>query len=66
MAAEQSGDPGRTPGSAEGDLETIEQDLNDKGLSQNANPPASGQDVNQPSSGADHKKTDKVTDKQDN
>lgn len=28
--AEESGDPGRTPGSAEGDEETIEQDLEDK------------------------------------
>ena len=28
----QSGDPGRTPGSAEGDRETVEQDLEEKGL----------------------------------
>lgn len=26
----QSGDPGRTPGSAEGDRETVEEDLRDK------------------------------------
>lgn len=26
----QTGDPGRTPGSAEGDLETVEEDLQDK------------------------------------
>ena len=29
---EESGDPGRTPGSAEGDLETIEADLKEKNL----------------------------------
>ena len=28
----QSGDPGSTPGSAEGDRETVEQDLEEKGL----------------------------------
>lgn len=28
----KSGDPGRTPGSAEGDRETVEQDLKEKGL----------------------------------
>jgi hypothetical protein len=28
--ASQSGDPGRTPGSAEGDRETVEEDLRDK------------------------------------
>ncbi len=28
----QSGDPGRTPGSAEGDRETVEKDLEEKGL----------------------------------
>lgn len=27
---EQSGDPGRTPGSAEGDRETVEEDLREK------------------------------------
>ena len=27
---EDTGDPGRTPGSAEGDLETVEEDLKDK------------------------------------
>ncbi|MBV9209512.1 MAG: hypothetical protein JOZ52_02720 [Acidobacteria bacterium] len=26
----QTGDPGRTPGTAEGDRETVEQDVNDK------------------------------------
>ena len=30
--ASQSGDPGSTPGSAEGDRETVEQDLEEKGL----------------------------------
>lgn len=65
MAAEQSGDPGRTPGSAEGDRETVEQDLDEKGLNKNTNPPTAGQDVNQQSSGADRKKTGKVTDEQD-
>ncbi len=29
----QSGDPGRTPGSAEGDRETVEADLKEKNLS---------------------------------
>ena len=29
---QQSGDPGSTPGSAEGDRETVEQDLEEKGL----------------------------------
>ena len=29
-AQNQSGDPGRTPGTAEGDRETIEQDLSEK------------------------------------
>jgi hypothetical protein len=28
----QSGDPGSTPGSAEGDRETVEKDLEEKGL----------------------------------
>lgn len=28
---ELSGDPGRTPGTAEGDRETVEKDLQDKG-----------------------------------
>jgi hypothetical protein len=28
--AESSGDPGRTPGSAEGDRETVEEDLKEK------------------------------------
>jgi hypothetical protein len=28
----KSGDPGSTPGSAEGDRETVEQDLEEKGL----------------------------------
>lgn len=28
--ASQTGDPGRTPGSAEGERETVEQDLRDK------------------------------------
>ena len=28
---ERSGDPGRTPGTAEGDEETVEQSLGDKG-----------------------------------
>lgn len=28
----QSGDPGSTPGSAEGDRETVEKDLKEKGL----------------------------------
>lgn len=65
MAAEQSGDPGRTPGSAEGDLETVEEDLDKKGLNKNTNPPHSGQDVNQQSSGQDRKQTGKVTDEQD-
>lgn len=65
MAAERSGDPGRTPGSAEGDRETVEQDLTDKGLNQNTNPPTSAQDVNQQRSGEDRKKTGKVTDEQD-
>ena len=31
-AENQSGDPGRTPGSAEGDRETVEQDLEQKNL----------------------------------
>lgn len=31
-ASSQSGDPGRTPGAAEGDKKTIEQDLKEKGL----------------------------------
>jgi hypothetical protein len=31
-AETQSGDPGRTPGSAEGDLETVEEDLKEKNL----------------------------------
>jgi hypothetical protein len=30
----QSGDPGSTPGSAEGDRETVEQDLKEKGLNE--------------------------------
>jgi hypothetical protein len=56
MPVEQSGDPGRTPGSAEGDRETVEQDLQEKqGLNKNTNPPTSGQDVNQQSSGKDRK-----------
>lgn len=29
---EQTNDPGRTPGSAEGDRETVEEDLRDKGV----------------------------------
>ncbi len=29
--AKQSGDPGRTPGSAEGDRQTVEEDLRNKG-----------------------------------
>jgi hypothetical protein len=29
---QNSGDPGRTPGSAEGDLETVEADLEEKNL----------------------------------
>lgn len=29
-AGNQSGDPGRTPGTAEGDRETVEQDLGEK------------------------------------
>lgn len=29
-STEESGDPGRTPGSAEGDEETVDQDLEDK------------------------------------
>ena len=29
---EQTGDPGRTPGTAEGDEQTIDEDLRDKGL----------------------------------
>jgi len=33
----QTGDPGRTPGAAEGDAETIEQDLRDKGLDDEKN-----------------------------
>ncbi|MEP6923293.1 MAG: hypothetical protein ABI954_02405 [Pyrinomonadaceae bacterium] len=65
MAAEQSGDPGRTPGSAEGDRETVEQDLDEKGLNQNTNPPTSGQDVNQHSHGTERKETGKVIDEQD-
>ena len=32
----QSGDPGRTPGSAEGDLETVEADLQEKNLDDDA------------------------------
>ena len=32
MPTNEINDPGRTPGSAEGDLETIEQDLREKGL----------------------------------
>ncbi len=32
----ESGDPGRTPGSAEGDLETVEADLKEKHLSDDA------------------------------
>ncbi len=31
-SGQQSGDPGRTPGSAEGDRETIEADLKEKNL----------------------------------
>ena len=65
MAAEQSGDPGRTPGSAEGDLETIEEDLREKHLDKDATPPASGQDVDQHSSGGDRKEAGKVSGKQD-
>lgn len=33
----QAGDPGRTPGSAEGDRETVEQDLREKGLDDKSN-----------------------------
>ena len=33
---EESGDPGRTPGSAEGDRETIEEDLKEKHLDGNS------------------------------
>jgi hypothetical protein len=33
----QSGDPGRTPGSAEGDRETVEQDLEEKNLDEGGN-----------------------------
>ncbi|HEX8710183.1 MAG TPA: hypothetical protein VF723_18210 [Pyrinomonadaceae bacterium] len=29
-AGDQTGDPGRTPGSAEGDEETVDQDIKDK------------------------------------
>jgi len=29
---ERSGDPGRTPGTAEGDEETVEEDLRDKNI----------------------------------
>jgi hypothetical protein len=29
---ERTGDPGRTPGSAEGDRDTVEEDLEQKGL----------------------------------
>lgn len=34
---EQSGDPGRTPGSAEGDRETVEEDLKEKNLDDKEN-----------------------------
>ena len=67
MAENQSGDPGRTPGSAEGDRETVEQDLRDKeGLEQRKNPPSEGHDVNEQSSGDRRKETGEVIDKQDN
>lgn len=33
----QSGDPGRTPGSAEGDRDIVEQDLEEKGLGSDEN-----------------------------
>ncbi len=35
----QSGDPGSTPGSAEGDRETVEQDLEEKGLDEDTEKP---------------------------
>ena len=66
MAEENSGDPGRTPGSAEGDRDTVEADLRDKeGLEQHKNPPTSAQDVNQQDHGEIRKETGKVIDKQD-
>lgn len=66
MAEQQSGDPGRTPGSAEGDLETVEQDLREKqGMEQSKNPPEDGIDVPHQSSGDRRKETGKVIDKQD-
>jgi hypothetical protein len=33
---QQSGDPGRTPGAAEGDRETVEADLQEKNLDQDS------------------------------
>ena len=61
----QSDDPGRTPGSAEGDRETIEQDLREKGLDGQTNPPEDGIDVNHQSSGDRRAETGKVMNKQD-
>lgn len=66
----QTGDPGRTPGTAEGDRETVEQDLQEKqtekkGMEQDKNPPQEGIDVNQHSSGDRREHTGHVIDQQD-
>lgn len=61
MATEQSGDPGRTPGSAEGDLETVEEDLDEKGLNQEEDSPSSNQNFNQQKDHSDRKKTDETS-----
>jgi hypothetical protein len=44
---ENTGDPGRTPGSAEGDRETVEQDLKEKGLDRKGDSDASNKEKDQ-------------------
>ena len=61
MATEQSGDPGRKPGSAEGDLETVEEDLDEKGLNQDEDSTSSDQNFNQQKNHSDRKKTDEAS-----
>jgi hypothetical protein len=44
----KSGDPGSTPGSAEGDRETVEQDLKEKGLGDDKDDKNSNADKSKP------------------
>lgn len=63
---QETGDPGRTPGSAEGDRETVEQDLRDKqGMEQHKNPPEEGIDTTQQQRGDIRKEDGHAINQQD-